>query len=121
MLVYLASGFAFLATFLIDRKAQLTDMQGAIHMVRWYIILAVEIFAVVIINSIWRVLSFKHTHMVERAGLLTLIVIGEGIIGLTKAVAYDLLGRNASVWTEAGLIVAGVILIVSQVTFMLKD
>lgn len=34
----------------------------------------------------WKVVSFKQTHLVERMGLLTLIVIGEGIIVMLKAV-----------------------------------
>lgn len=111
--VYLLSGSAFLTTYLIDRKTQFTDTEGATHMIRWYIILSVEILAVNLISSKWRVLSFGHTHLVERVGLLTLIVMGEGIIGMIKSVAYDLLGRNATIWTEAGLIVAAVVLIVS--------
>lgn len=34
----------------------------------------------------WKVVSFKRTHLVERLGLLTLIILGEGIIVMLKAV-----------------------------------
>jgi low temperature requirement protein LtrA len=37
-------------------------------------------------SSYWKVLSFKRTHLVERLGLLTLIIIGEGVIVMLKAV-----------------------------------
>lgn len=111
--VYLITGFAFLGTYLADNGAMLTGAQGATHVIRWYIIVAVEALAVMTISCFWRVLSFRHTHLVERVGLLTLIVMGEGIIGLIKSATYDLLGRNASIWSEAGLITSAVIVIVS--------
>lgn len=112
--VYLITGFAFLATYLADSRSMLTGAQGSTHVIRWYIIIAVEVIAMMIISSIWRVLSFRHTHLVERVGLLTLIVMGEGIIGMIKAATYDLLGRNSSIWAEAGLITSAVIVIVCR-------
>ena len=78
-----------------------------------YIILAVEAVAIIFVSSVWKVVSFKHTHLVERAGLLTLIVIGEGILGLTKAVAYVLVGVDIPVWAELGLVSSAIYLIVS--------
>ncbi|KAI5804311.1 bacterial low temperature requirement A protein-domain-containing protein [Geopyxis carbonaria] len=54
--------------------------------VAWYIICPLEAVAVIASSSIWRIVSFKSTHLVERLGLLTLIVIGEGIIVMLKAV-----------------------------------
>jgi len=42
-----------------------------------YVVIAVEAITVITISSRWRVLSFKHTHLVERVGLLTLIILGE--------------------------------------------
>lgn len=112
-IVYLLSGFAFLVTYLVDRRTDMTGVQGSQHVIRWYIILAIEIVATMTISCFWRVLSFRHTHIVERIGLLTLIVIGEGILGLLKSIAYDLMGRNASVWEEVGMVVSAVVLIVS--------
>lgn len=53
----------------------------------WYIVMAVESCVVIAISSIWRMLSFKKTHLMERMSLLTLIVIGEGAIGVTKTVS----------------------------------
>jgi low temperature requirement protein LtrA len=44
----------------------------------------------------WRSLSFKRTHLAERLGLLTLIILGEGVIVLTKSLNY-LVGEDG--WT----------------------
>ncbi|KAF2749028.1 hypothetical protein M011DRAFT_322292 [Sporormia fimetaria CBS 119925] len=53
----------------------------------WYIIMLIESVAVITISCFWRMLSFKKTHLMERMSLLTLIVIGEGAIGITKTVS----------------------------------
>lgn len=111
--IYIATGIAFLVTYLVDRRSSIDGTDGLSHVNAWYIILGVEITAVIVVSSIWRVLSFRHTHLVERVGLLTLIVTGEGILGLLKSVAYDVMGRNVSIWQEAGTVVPAVILIVS--------
>ncbi|KAH6671945.1 bacterial low temperature requirement A protein-domain-containing protein [Halenospora varia] len=58
-----------------------------VHIV-WWIILPVESFIIVTISSVWRMLSFKETHMNERLSLLTMIIIGEGVIGVTKSSMY---------------------------------
>src|SRR5438034_528318 len=50
----------------------------------WWVVMLCEAVSIIAISSIWRILSFKKTHIVERMGLLTLIVIGEGAIGVTK-------------------------------------
>jgi low temperature requirement protein LtrA len=52
----------------------------------WWIAMAVEVFATIGVSMVWRKLSFKRTHLPERLGLLTLIVVGEGAIGATKTV-----------------------------------
>lgn len=54
--------------------------------VGWYGIIVIEVAAVMFSSSKWSVVSFKRTHLVERLGLLTLIIIGEGIIVMLKAV-----------------------------------
>jgi low temperature requirement protein LtrA len=52
----------------------------------------IELATIIGLSSIWRQLSFKHTHQMERMGLLTLMVIGEGAIGITKAIS-KMMGR----------------------------
>jgi low temperature requirement protein LtrA len=59
----------------------------------WYAVAALESIAVVTISCCWRMLSFKKTHLMERMSLLTIIVIGEGAIGVTKTVS-KLMGKH---------------------------
>ena len=115
MLLYLCTSMAFLATYLDGLSVPTGQWDGLKHVVVWYGVIAVEAILVIVISSTWRILSFKHTHLVERVGLLTLIIMGEGIIGLTKSTAYMLSGTNISVWANFGPIVAAVTLIVSLV------
>jgi low temperature requirement protein LtrA len=53
----------------------------------WWVIMVLEAFIIIGVSCTWRSLSFKATHLVERMGLLTLIVIGEGAIGVTKTIS----------------------------------
>ncbi len=61
---------------------------------------------------IWRIVSFKYTHIVERLQLLTLIIIGEGIIGMIKSVACISKGQAKNDSTELGSVIAAVVLLV---------
>lgn len=66
-----------------------------------------------LIAMIWRIVSFKYTHIVERLQLLTLIIIGEGIIGMIKSVACITKGQAKNNFTELESVVAAVVLLVS--------
>ncbi|KAH8586366.1 bacterial low temperature requirement A protein-domain-containing protein [Bisporella sp. PMI_857] len=70
----------------------------------WYIILAIEFGIVIGLSSIWRQLSFRSTHLMERMGLLTLIVIGEGAIGVTKTVG-KLMGKSGVTFEGCTLVI----------------
>ena len=59
-----------------------------------------------------RVVSFKHTHLVDRIGLLTLIIMGEGIIGMTGSVSTILQNTVSVTSSDIGQIIASVLLIV---------
>ncbi|KAF2840879.1 hypothetical protein M501DRAFT_1014873 [Patellaria atrata CBS 101060] len=59
----------------------------------WYGVIGFEFLSTMIISCVWRKLSFKKTHIGERMGLLCLIIIGEGVIGLTKTVIRTM-GKN---------------------------
>lgn len=54
----------------------------------WYSFMAAEAVIVMSVSSTWRMLSFKETHMNERLSLLTMIIIGEGCIGISKTAGY---------------------------------
>ncbi|KAH8730458.1 bacterial low temperature requirement A protein-domain-containing protein [Phaeosphaeriaceae sp. PMI808] len=59
----------------------------------WYAVALLESIAVIVISCSWRMLSFKKTHLMERMSLLTIIVIGEGAIGVTKTVS-KIMGKH---------------------------
>ncbi|KAH6691152.1 bacterial low temperature requirement A protein-domain-containing protein [Leptodontidium sp. MPI-SDFR-AT-0119] len=78
----------------------------------WYIILAVEFGLIIGLSTIWRQLSFKKTHLMERMGLLTLMVIGEGAIGVTKTIA-KVMGKTGGLTVEGcGLVICIVLIMV---------
>jgi low temperature requirement protein LtrA len=80
----------------------------------WYVIMFVEAAAVLTISSVWRMLSFKKTHLMERMSLLTLIVIGEGAIGVTKTVS-RLMGKYGLDLEGCFLIMCIIALLVSPI------
>ncbi|KAI9802613.1 MAG: hypothetical protein M1833_001687 [Piccolia ochrophora] len=47
----------------------------------WYVVMFVEATVVFSVSAWWRCVSFVRTHLVSRMGLLTLIILGEGVIG----------------------------------------
>ncbi|KAI9694927.1 MAG: hypothetical protein M1822_000544 [Bathelium mastoideum] len=65
----------------------------------WYIVAVAETLATSVVSSIWRLVSFKGTHMLQRMSLLTLIILGEGVIGLTKSMAGIV--NNGNIFTSA--------------------
>jgi low temperature requirement protein LtrA len=84
ILIYLVAAIIFGAMTPAFREKE--QAHKGIYVV-WYIIMILETAAVVTISCCWRMLSFKKTHLMERMSLLTLIVIGEGAIGVTKTVS----------------------------------
>jgi low temperature requirement protein LtrA len=79
------------------------------------VISIVEGLLIFLIAIIWRILSFKYTHLVERLQLLTLIIIGEGIIGMVKSVAGIFKMQSDNNATEVGTVVAAMLLLVSVI------
>jgi low temperature requirement protein LtrA len=78
-------------------------------------VVIVEALAIIAISCVWRVVSFRHTHLVERIGLLTLIIMGEGIIGLATSVSTILQNSTTVSKSAIGTIIGGVLLIVSAI------
>lgn len=115
MTVYFISAMGFLATYLSDSTTGvLMGEVGKNHVRIWYGLIAAETLAIIVVASIWRILSFKHTHLVERVGLLTLIILGEGIIGIVKSTSYAIQGTSIPLLQETGIITAAVLIIVSR-------
>ncbi|KAL8902034.1 MAG: hypothetical protein Q9207_004914 [Kuettlingeria erythrocarpa] len=85
----------------------------------WYVIIVVEALTVLLVSSRWPSISFQHTNLSERCGLLTLIILGEGIIVLTKSMNYIVQGENFSKGIIAQIISA--VLIIYSVYMLYFD
>ncbi|KXT17759.1 hypothetical protein AC579_3643 [Pseudocercospora musae] len=46
--------------------------------IAWYVVAILETIVATTVSSIWRNISFKGTHLIQRMSLLTLIILGEG-------------------------------------------
>jgi len=75
--------------------------------IAWYVIAISETILTVTVSCVWRIISFKGTHMVQRMSLLTLIILGEGIIVICKSISKIV--KNEYLWTVSvvGQIVSG--------------
>ncbi|KAL9111309.1 MAG: hypothetical protein Q9227_004186 [Pyrenula ochraceoflavens] len=77
----------------------------------FYVVLGIEAIVTIATSMKWRFIGFKHTHLVERVGLLTLIIMGEGIIGMTKSVSYIMKGSTYLAPSVIGGIICSVLII----------
>lgn len=88
-----------------------TNGQGRRAYMGWYFVSVSEAILVFVSSSVWRSISFKRTNLNERCGLLTLIILGEGIIVLTKAVNGQVDGTSFSKSVIAQIISATLIIV----------
>lgn len=75
-----------------------------------------EVVAVIGTSSFYRIVSFKKTHLVERMGLLTLIIFGEGIIVMLKGINTVVKSFGWSK-TMVGVIVSALFIVVSTLAY----
>ncbi|RGP66856.1 bacterial low temperature requirement a [Fusarium longipes] len=54
--------------------------------ITWYVLAGVEVVITFALAYIFPVLSFQGTHLMKRMGLLTVIIVGDGIITICKSV-----------------------------------
>ncbi|KAH7379975.1 bacterial low temperature requirement A protein-domain-containing protein [Cadophora sp. MPI-SDFR-AT-0126] len=52
----------------------------------WYMVFVFEAVSSIAIAARWQVLSFEGTHLIERMSCLSLIILGEGVIGVCKSI-----------------------------------
>ncbi|PGH08235.1 hypothetical protein GX51_01389 [Blastomyces parvus] len=88
-----------------------TKTSGHLAFIAWYVIGAVEAVFMISISSFWRVLSFKETAIVERFNGMTLIVLGEGVVGMTKAATRVAQGATNIPKSSIGLIISYILII----------
>ena len=78
--IMFSAAIVFLGLFFAFRERETETV-----LVGWYITFVLEAALVNLISGKTRFLSFRHTVLVERLGLLTLIILGEGIISMSNA------------------------------------
>ena len=76
----------------------------------------VETVVIVVISCIFRTISFRSTNLVERVGLLTLIILGEGVIGVIRAIATTLINTFNITNSMAALGFGGLVLLVMSIS-----
>jgi low temperature requirement protein LtrA len=81
--------------------------------VGFYIVAIAETAVTTAISCYWRIISFKGTHLVQRMSLLTLIILGEGVIGSTKSIAKIVQNDETFSGAVVGQIISAVLIIVS--------
>lgn len=64
----------------------------------WYFVAGAEVVVTVATSWTWRVLSFDRTHLIRRMALLTLIILGEGVIVVCENVT--VIVKNPASWSE---------------------
>ncbi|KAL2063186.1 hypothetical protein VTL71DRAFT_6258 [Oculimacula yallundae] len=77
----------------------------------FYAIPIVEIAFNIAVSSYWKVLSFKGTYLVQRMSLLTMIILGEGVIVVSKTISKIVKNHNAWDGPTIGTIVAAIAII----------
>jgi low temperature requirement protein LtrA len=65
--------------------------------IAWYIIGIIELLLQSGMSLVWDVLTFRNTHLANRMSLLTLIIMGEGIIVIASNVTVVV--KNPDAWS----------------------
>lgn len=119
MCIIYAVGMAAFAGMTPAFQTEEREQQYRLVYLVWYAVMVLEAVAVITISCCWRMLSFKKTHLMERMSLLTIIVIGEGAIGVTKTVS-RLMGKHGLDVEGCFLIMCIIVILVSLCCLSLK-
>jgi hypothetical protein len=108
---YLIAGILYGALSAAFPENSDVEMKTSNVYIAWYVIAVGETLLTTAVSCKWRVISFKGTHLVQRMSLLTLIILGEGIIVICKAISYIV--KNDYIFTSSviGQIISAVLII----------
>ena len=105
MLVLFTAAMIFLGLFF-----SFTASSGDNALPAWYVTIGLESAIILLISGKYKFLSFRRTAIVERLGLLTLIILGEGVIGLCSSI--QKVGSDHQFGSDIiGMIICGVVII----------
>ncbi|OWP04586.1 hypothetical protein B2J93_4865 [Marssonina coronariae] len=83
----------------------------------WYVTAVLETAVNIGVSSKWEVLTFQGTHLIKRMSLLTLIILGEGIIAFSKSIAT--ITEREEAWTGPLLLTIATAVIIVYFIYML--
>ena len=95
----------FLTTFFL-----VNQYRSQTVLIAWYIVVVLEAAVVLVISGRLHFLSFRKTYLVERLGLLTLIILGEGIMTMCFAL-YSIGSVNSFTPSAVGQIICCVVIV----------
>ena len=108
MLVLFVAAMIFLGLYFSFGKNS-----GDNSLIAWYVVISLEACVILLISGKYKFLSFRKTCIVERLGLLTLIILGEGVIGLCSSI--QKVGSDQQFGSDIiGMIICGVVIIYTQ-------
>ncbi|KAL2061563.1 hypothetical protein VTL71DRAFT_6940 [Oculimacula yallundae] len=107
------AAFVYFTTFLGFKK----DTPHNLTFIVWYFTAVIETAVNISISSRWEVLTFKGTHLIKRMSLLTLIILGEGIIAIAKSIAT--ITEKEEAWNGALLFTIVTAVIIVYFTYMI--
>ncbi|KAF7186184.1 hypothetical protein HII31_12521 [Pseudocercospora fuligena] len=82
--------------------------------ITWYVVAILESIVATLVSAIWKkAISFKGTHLVERMSLLTLIILGEGVVSLASKCQQIVKSEGALKFTPSTVanVVCGVLIL----------
>ncbi|KAJ5731438.1 uncharacterized protein N7483_005946 [Penicillium malachiteum] len=95
-LVFWTTTILYIALFFVFKRPR--GIPSRIWII-WFVLFGFEMWTVMGISCIWTALSFKKTHLNGRMSLLTLIIIGEGVIAVTRIVNKTVRPGGWTPWT----------------------
>ncbi|PBP26014.1 hypothetical protein BUE80_DR003085 [Diplocarpon rosae] len=107
------AAFVYFATYFGFKE---NDPQSRVFVV-WYVTAVLETAVNIGVSSKWEVLTFQGTHLIKRMSLLTLIILGEGIIAISKSIAT--ITEKEEVWTGPLLLTIATAVIIVYFIYMI--
>ncbi|KXT12291.1 hypothetical protein AC579_5651 [Pseudocercospora musae] len=115
VVLYLAAAaiYGSLAATFTSREFQMdddTDFEEQLELkshdkgwIAWYVVGLLECVAATAVSCKWRNIGYKGTHLIQRMSLLTLIILGEGVITLAK-ICQTIARIDSLTWSTVNLI-----------------
>jgi low temperature requirement protein LtrA len=74
--------------------------------IAWYVVSAVEVLLTFALSNMWHFLAFTKTHLMKRLTLLTVIILGDGIVSMCDKVVAIV--KSPDAWGKSNICLAAV-------------